>query len=103
MFETLHPPFSISLCHFKALASPFDQRYISAHINTATVICNPTHWISECGFRIADLKTKRQESGGRSYEAEVRGRKSEIRDQTTEDKEDLNEWKRGSEFSITDF
>ena len=35
--------------------------------------------------------------------AEGRGRKSEIRGQTTEDKEDLNEWKRGSECSITDF
>ena len=39
--------------------------------------------MSDLGLRIADLKTRRQESGDRSYEAEFRG-------QTTEDKKEQN-------------
>ena len=46
--------------------------------------------MSDLGLRIADLKTRRQESGDRSYEAEFRGRKSQIRGQTTEDKKEQN-------------
>ena len=46
--------------------------------------------MSDLGLRIADLKTRRQESADWSYEAEVRGRKSQIRGQTTEDKKEQN-------------
>ena len=46
--------------------------------------------MSDLGLRIADLKTRRQESADWSFEAEVRGRKSQIRGQTTEDKKEQN-------------